>query len=299
MGEQHLDALSITARLLECFGLCRCPGNIAGRLVEAARASAHRGLRTALWFEGAAAAIAGPGSVVECLPIAGELAGRRQNLAGRADINVALFVEGEVFSAEGPVFSFRLVIDRDVRRYPGLVDQPVEVGTRTVGRIASKQFWLDGEALLGALDHSPGRTNLGLADGAGRLDIHDDADLHVNQVVVRITEKRRAPHGAGPLRRRIGWGHKLRPDFTRRPECRVIERSEILLRRPVRRLRVNRRVPLRSADRPLLVGVCNNQARINRKALASNQAGLNTGSDNAFENVPENATVTKALIART
>ena len=40
VGEQHLDALSITARLLECFGLCHCPGNIAGWLVEAARDSA-------------------------------------------------------------------------------------------------------------------------------------------------------------------------------------------------------------------------------------------------------------------
>jgi hypothetical protein len=129
MGEQHLDALSITARLLECFGLCLCAGNIAGGLVEAARDSAHRRLRTAPRLERAAAAIACPGPVVECLPSAGQLAGRRQNLAGRADINVALLVEGEVFAAEGPVLSLRLVIDRDVRRYLGLVDQPVEVGT--------------------------------------------------------------------------------------------------------------------------------------------------------------------------
>src|ERR1700692_544667 len=142
MSEQHLDALSITARLLECFGLCRCPGNIAGGLVEAAWDSAYRRLRTALRFEGAAATIACPGPVVECLSIAGQLAGRRQNLAGRADINVALFVEGEVFSAEGPVLSLRLVIDRDVRRYLGLVDQPVEVGTRTVGGMAREPLRL-------------------------------------------------------------------------------------------------------------------------------------------------------------
>src|SRR3974390_126811 len=122
MGEQHLDALSITARLLECFGLCHCPSNTGGRLVRAARDSAHRHLRTALRFEGAAAAIARPGPVVECLPIAGQLAGRRQNLAGRADINIALFVEAEVYAAERPVLSLRLVIDRDVRRYLFLVD---------------------------------------------------------------------------------------------------------------------------------------------------------------------------------
>ena len=66
------------------------PGNIAGRLIEAARDSAHRRLRTALRFEGTAAALAHPGSAIECLPIAGQLAGRRQNLAGRADVNVGL-----------------------------------------------------------------------------------------------------------------------------------------------------------------------------------------------------------------
>src|SRR6201982_2198032 len=52
MGEQHLDALSIAARLLECFGLCHCAGNIAGRLVEAARDSAHRRPRTASILSG-------------------------------------------------------------------------------------------------------------------------------------------------------------------------------------------------------------------------------------------------------
>ena len=51
--------------------------------------------------------------------------------------------------------------------------------------------------------------------------------------------------------------------------------------------------PLRSADRPLLIGVCHNQARIRRKALAPDQAGPNTGSDNAFEYAPENAAVQK------
>src|SRR4029079_8402733 len=268
MSEQHLDALSITARLLECFGLCRCPSNIAGGLVEAAWDSAHRRPRTALRFEGAGAAIACPGSVVDCLSIAGQLAGRHQNLAGRADVNVALFVEGEVFPAEGPVLSLRLVIDRDMRRYPGLVDQPVEVSTRTVGRISSKQFGLDGEALLGAFDHSPGRANLGLADGAGRLDIHDDADLHVDQIVVRIAEKRRAPQGAGPLRGRIGRGHKLRLDFARRPECRVIKRGQILLRPSARRLGGKWRLSTRCGDLGS-IAVFHCAPRIDRCLLAS------------------------------
>src|SRR5271154_571919 len=124
MSEQHLDSLSITARLLECFGLCGCPGNIAGGLVEAAWDSAHRRLRTALRFEGADAAIACPGPVVECLPIAGQLAGGRQNLAGRADKNVALFVEVEIFAAEGPVTGMCGVILASLTSQSRLAPEP-------------------------------------------------------------------------------------------------------------------------------------------------------------------------------
>jgi hypothetical protein len=107
MSEQHLDALSVTAGLLECFGFGQRPGNVAGRLVDAVRDSAHRRFRTALRFEGAAAAIACPGAVVECLPIGRWFADGSQNLAGRADVNVALLIEGEVFAAEGPVLALR------------------------------------------------------------------------------------------------------------------------------------------------------------------------------------------------
>jgi len=38
-----------------------------------------------------------------------------------------------------------------MRRYLRLVDQPVEVGARSIGRIAGEPFGLDVEALLGAL----------------------------------------------------------------------------------------------------------------------------------------------------
>ena len=65
-----------------------------------------------------------------------------------------------------------------MRRYLRLVDQPVEVGSGTVSRIAREPFRLDVEALLGAFDQGLGGANLGLADGARRLDVHDDAELH-------------------------------------------------------------------------------------------------------------------------
>src|SRR5262249_8822876 len=66
-------------------------------------------------------------------------------------------VECKVLPTEGPILALRLVDHRDVRRYLRLVDQPVEVGSRTVGRITRKPFGLDVKALLGARDHGPGR----------------------------------------------------------------------------------------------------------------------------------------------
>src|SRR5262249_7143914 len=97
---------------------------------------------------------------------------------GRTNVDVALLVECEVLPTEGPILALRLVDHRDVRGYLRFVDQPVEVGSRTVARIASKPPGLDVKALLGAFDHSPGRAHFGLADGARRLDVHDDAGLH-------------------------------------------------------------------------------------------------------------------------
>jgi hypothetical protein len=70
--------------------------------------------------------------------------------------------------------------------------------------VTSEPLGLDAEAFLGALDHRLGRAHLGLADGAGGLDIHDDAELHVDQIIVGVGEERRSPHGAGPLCSWIG-----------------------------------------------------------------------------------------------
>jgi len=75
----------------------------------------------------------------------------------RAVVDVALRVEAEVFAAEGPVLLLGLVVDRDVRRDVSVVDQPLEVGTRTVGRIAGEPFRLKAEAFLGALDPDASR----------------------------------------------------------------------------------------------------------------------------------------------
>ena len=103
------------------------------------------------------------------------------------------------------VVTLGLVDDRDVRRDLLLVDQPVEVRGRPLGRIRRQPLRLQAEALLGPVDHGLGRAHLGLADGAGSFHIHDDAELHVDQVVVSVGEERRSAHCAGPLRGWIGW----------------------------------------------------------------------------------------------
>src|SRR5690349_6290985 len=82
-----------------------------------------------------------------------------------------------------------------MRRYLRIIDQPVEVDSGTVSRVAREPFGLEGEALLGAFDHGLDRANFGLADGARCLDVHDDAELHVNQIIVGISKERRPAHG--------------------------------------------------------------------------------------------------------
>src|SRR4029450_7151601 len=78
--KQHLNAFAITARAFECFGLGQRPSYVTGLLVDAALNSAQRRLRTAPGLERAAAAIACPGPVIQCLPIGGQLARRGENL---------------------------------------------------------------------------------------------------------------------------------------------------------------------------------------------------------------------------
>src|SRR5438477_9881649 len=101
-------------------------------------------------------------SVEKDLPMIDQLARRGESLAGRTNVSVLLVVECEVFPTEAPILALRLVDHRDVRRYLCLVEQPVEVGSGSVGGVAGEPFRLDVEALLGALDHGLGCSDLNL-----------------------------------------------------------------------------------------------------------------------------------------
>jgi len=50
--------------------------------------------------------------------------------------------------------------------------------------IAREPLRLDSEALLCPLKHRLRRADLRLADGARRFDIHDDANLHIDQIII-------------------------------------------------------------------------------------------------------------------
>lgn len=87
------------------------------------------------------------------------------------------------------------------------------IGAAPVCGISDKPFWLETEALLGPFDHGLCCGDLGLANGAGGLEVNDDTELHVDQIVIGVREECRPLVSPGPLRCRIGWRNKLRDDI--------------------------------------------------------------------------------------
>src|SRR6476659_11353939 len=134
------------------------------------------------------------GSVIHQCP------GCSQGLTRRTVINVARRVISKVTTREGAIVPLRFVEHGDVWRDALLLDQPVQHRSRTVSGISDKPLWLEAEALFGPLDHGLCRADLGLADGAGCFNINDDAELHVDEVVVGVSEESRSLVRAGPLR---------------------------------------------------------------------------------------------------
>ena len=104
-----------------------------------------------------------------------------------------------------------------------LLDQPVQHRSRPVSGISDKPLWLETKALFGPFDHGFCCADLGLANGAGGLDINDDAELHVDEIVVGVREECRPLVGAGPLRRGIGRRDELRDNVAGGAPRRIVE----------------------------------------------------------------------------
>src|SRR4051812_10950196 len=205
---------------------------------------------------------------------------RPKPLTTRAVVNVADRVISKVAPRESAIIPLRLIEHRDMRRDALLLDQPVQHWSRSVSGIPDKSLWLETEALLGPFDHGLCCTDLGLANGAGGLDINDDAELHVDEIVVGVREECRPLVSAGPLRCRIGWRDKFRDDIAGGSPRRIVEGCQILLHRAARPGRIAIPAPIVTCDRALLVRVGRNQARIDCKSFATNQTGGNACLDN-------------------
>src|ERR1700730_10447953 len=152
-----------------------------------------------------------------------------------------------------------------------LLDQPVQHRSRPVCGIGRKPLRLETEALLCSLDHGLRRTDLGLTNGAGRLDVNDDAELHVDEIVVGVSEECRLLVSPGPLGCRIGWRDKLRDDVAGGAPGRITQGCQILLHRAAGALSLAVLVPVLTRDRALLIGVSLDQARVDCKTFATNQ----------------------------
>src|ERR1700712_836599 len=109
-------------------------------------------------------------------------AARSEPLSSRAVVDVAGRIISKVAAREGAIIPLRLVEHRDMWRDALLLDQPVQHRSCTVSGIADRPLRLEAKAPLCPLDHGLRRADLGLANGAGRLDIDDDAELHIDHI---------------------------------------------------------------------------------------------------------------------
>ena len=119
--------------------------------------------------------------------------------SARAVVNVAGRIISKVAAGEGAVVPLRFVEHGNMRCDAFLLDQPVQHRSSPVGGIPDKPLRLETKALFGPLNHGPRRTDLGLANGAGGLDINDDAELHVDEIIVEEAKN------AGPLCAPVHW----------------------------------------------------------------------------------------------
>src|SRR5450631_3699492 len=223
-------------------------------------------------------------------------AARSELLSSRAVVDIVGRVISKVAAREGAVVPLRLVEHRDMWRDALLLDQPVQHRSCPVSGIADKPLRLETKALLGSLYHGLCRADLGLANGAGGLDVNDDAELHVDEIVVGVSKECWSLVRSGPLGRGIGRRDELRDDVAGRTPPRFVEGRQILPHGTAGPRRIAIPAPILTCDRTLLIGVSLDQARVDCKAFAANQTGRKARVDDPFEHAAENIPFTKPLV---
>lgn len=92
----------------------------------------------------------------------------------------------------------------------------------------------------------------------------------------------------------IGGRDELRRDFRRGAEGGIVERRQILLHGVAGRGRIALLAPLGIGDRPALVGVGFNEARIDGKALTADETRRDAGEHDPLEDVAQHIAVPEA-----
>ena len=140
MGEQHLDPLALSARLLECGRVVEGSGHIAGLFIDVAGDLAMGRVRAALQFEGAQITVdlLRP---IEQRPAVMNATSRSEQLALRAHIDIARGIEGEVGPGESAIITSGSVEHRYMRGDRLVLDQPGEHGCSAIGRYHRPAVW--------------------------------------------------------------------------------------------------------------------------------------------------------------
>ena len=142
---------------------------------------------------------------------------------------------------------------------------------------------LELEALLDPFDHRPRRLDFRGAMGSGRLDIDDDAGLHVDQVVGRVGVERRAAGRAVQRGRRIGQRDVLPAAPVGSLAC-FIEPVQVLAHGAASPGCASICAAATSAPgTPLAVGIGLDHARIDREAFAADQAFVDAALSDPLE----------------
>ena len=138
------------------------------------------------------------------------------------------------------------------------------------------------------------RQDFGLADRRCRLDINNDRVLGIDEVVGRIGEEGRSAVRGCPPCCRIGWCDELGRHLACRTERRIVEHCEIFLDGATRRLRRQTRG---TCDTVAVAGVGLDQAGVDGKAFATDQALGNAALQYALEQTPQQVALTKPAVA--
>src|SRR5262249_6406599 len=175
----------------------------------------------------------------------------------------------------------------------------LSVSGRAISRVGGKVVRLEIEALFSPLDHRLCGADLSLTNGSGSLDINDDAELDINEIIIGIGKECWPAHRTGPLRGRISRRDELRCHIARRTKSGIIKGRQIFSRGAARGLGDACLLPFDARNRPLLIGVSDNEARINRESFTADQASCNTGFNDILENLAERVALTEPLMTNT